>query len=158
MSSSSYSAVPRRQNGHYPNRLSLSNGNGLPQYSNSSAVQEKLHLQGHSPPWIMPVYLRLPFLPSRALRLWAPNPRRLHHFSIIRFGGRKRGATVLCFVFALIIFVTFALAKRFGTEEKTWPRAPFTDPATLVYKREDLQRIWKWEVASGHYPSRYTSM
>lgn len=51
------------------------------------------------------------------------------------------------------VFTTFALAKRFVTEEKTWPA--FTgDPPTLVFKREDLQRIWSWEIASGHYPSR----
>ncbi|KAF8585562.1 hypothetical protein K439DRAFT_1632567 [Ramaria rubella] len=27
------------------------------------------------------------------------------------------------------------------------------DPPTLVYAREDLQRVWEWEIASGHFPS-----
>lgn len=27
------------------------------------------------------------------------------------------------------------------------------DSSTLVFRREDLQRIWKWEIASGHFPS-----
>ncbi len=30
-------------------------------------------------------------------------------------------------------------------------------PPTLVHRREDLQRIWHWELASGHYPSRQRS-
>ncbi|KAF9535337.1 hypothetical protein CPB83DRAFT_841595 [Crepidotus variabilis] len=29
-----------------------------------------------------------------------------------------------------------------------------TSTSTLVFRRDDLQRIWRWEVASGHYPSR----
>ncbi|KAF7347924.1 Glycosyltransferase family 32 protein [Mycena venus] len=56
-------------------------------------------------------------------------------------------------VFVAMVFAMFALAKRFGTEEKTWP-AFTNDPPTLVFRREDLQRIWSWEIASGHYPSR----
>jgi len=29
-----------------------------------------------------------------------------------------------------------------------------SEPSTLVFRREDLQRIWNWEISSGHYPSR----
>ncbi|KAG6829925.1 hypothetical protein H0H92_002948 [Tricholoma furcatifolium] len=36
---------------------------------------------------------------------------------------------------------------------ENWPPS---DPSTLVFRRDDLQRIWKWEVASGHYPSAQT--
>lgn len=51
-------------------------------------------------------------------------------------------------VFAAMVFAMFALARRLGTEEP-WPA--FTgDPPTLVFRREDLQRIWTWEIASGH--------
>ncbi|KAJ6621628.1 hypothetical protein B0H10DRAFT_2162996 [Mycena sp. CBHHK59/15] len=132
MASSVY--FPKRHSGHHK-------GRSLPHYS--SAVQEKFHERLH--PWFIS-------LATRRLRLWLPNPRRMYQFSAARF-GRKRGfVAVVVFVFAVIIFA-FALAKRFGTEEKTWPG--FTgDPPTLVFKREDLQRIWTWEIASGHYPSR----
>ncbi|RXW22911.1 hypothetical protein EST38_g2926 [Candolleomyces aberdarensis] len=71
---------------------------------------------------------------------------------MLRF-GRKKGSAVFCFLLFILCFVIFAFAKRFGSHTKQWPT--FKDPPTLIFKREDLQRIWKWEVNSGHYPSRY---
>ncbi|KAK1216072.1 hypothetical protein PQX77_021303 [Marasmius sp. AFHP31] len=42
-----------------------------------------------------------------------------------------------------------------GTEwSESWPAVG--DPSTLVFQREDLQRIWDWEIRSGHYPSRHS--
>lgn len=150
MASSAYSPVPQRANGHYKGRLSTS----LPSYS--SAVQEKLGRRPQPPPWFTPVPLRVPGLHNRRLRVIMLNPLRMHHLSVTRF-GRKRGSLLLFFAFLAVMFTTFALAKRFGTHEKKWP-GPFTgDPPTLVFKREDLQRIWQWEIASGHYPSRRSS-
>ncbi|KAF7346844.1 Snorna binding protein [Mycena sanguinolenta] len=34
-----------------------------------------------------------------------------------------------------------------------WDEETSDEPSTLVFRREDLQRIWNWEIASGHYPS-----
>ncbi|GAA5974667.1 hypothetical protein JCM11641_007049 [Rhodosporidiobolus odoratus] len=31
---------------------------------------------------------------------------------------------------------------------------PFTDPSTLVVSQSEIERIWRWEIAAGHYPSR----
>ncbi|GAA5916191.1 hypothetical protein JCM8208_000028, partial [Rhodotorula glutinis] len=31
---------------------------------------------------------------------------------------------------------------------------PFTDPSTLVLSPAEVERVWRWEIASGHYPSR----
>ncbi|BGO96121.1 hypothetical protein NBRC10512_002953 [Rhodotorula toruloides] len=31
---------------------------------------------------------------------------------------------------------------------------PFTDPSTLVFTPAEIERVWRWEIASGHYPSR----
>ncbi|KAJ7357259.1 glycosyltransferase family 32 protein [Mycena albidolilacea] len=133
----------------FTKRRSGSFRRSLPHFS-PSAVQEKYH--GRTYPWFVPFVLGVPGLRTRRLRLWLPNPRRIHQFSVSRF-GRKRGFAFMALVFAAMVFAMFALAKRFGTEEKTWPA--FTgDPPTLVFRREDLQRIWTWEVASGHYPSR----
>jgi WD repeat and SOF domain-containing protein 1 len=138
-----------RANGH------PKNGTALPQYSESSAIQEKLGRR-HHPPWLLPLSIPIPGLPQRFSRLWVVNPRRIHHFTTIRF-GQRRGSAILAFVVLTIMFTTFALAKRFATNEKKWP-TPFTgDLPTLVYKREDLQRIWRWEIESGHYPSRRSS-
>ena len=132
----------------------LNSLNGLPVYSSSSsAVQEKLALR--PTPWWFTLSLPIPGFPSRRLRLVTPYPFRLHEFTISRF-GRKRGPLFLCISIVALIFTTFSLAQRFGSQDKQWPT--FTrDPPTLVYKREDLQRIWLWEVSSGHYPSRRKS-
>ena len=50
------------------------------------------------------------------------------------------------------LWTVFALAKRFGSQEKQWPTILPND-STLVFQREDLRKIWEWEIASGHYPS-----
>ena len=155
MATSSYFARPQR-NGTHRGRLSISNA--LPVYSSSSAsssaVQEKYAKKALQSSWWIPFPLRIPGF--RRLRVFFLNPRRLHDFSVTRF-GRKRGSLILCLSISCLIFFAFALAKRFGTHAKQWP-TPFTgDPPTLVYKREDLQRIWQWEVTSGHYPSRQRS-
>lgn len=56
------------------------------------------------------------------------------------------------------MFIVFAIAQRFRTEEKQWSAPLFQgEPPTLVFGREDLQKIWQWEVQSGHYPSRRDS-
>ncbi len=145
--STSYSPFAQRPPGHRRGRLSTS----LPSYS--STVQEKLARLPQPPSWFITVVVPIPGIWSRRLRLPMLNIRRMHHFSVTRF-GRKRGSLLLFLAFLALFFSAFALAKRFGTHEKKWP-GPFTsDPPTLVYKREDLHRIWRWEVASGHYPRR----
>lgn len=156
MATSAYFPKPHRQNGHHRGRLSFSNA--LPVYASSStAVQEKYASRVQQSPWWISVSLRIPGLPMRRLRVFFINPWRLHHFSTTRF-GRKRGSLMLCVSVLFLFFFAFALAKRFGTHAKRWP-GPFTgDPPTLVYKREDLQRIWQWEVTSGHFPSRQRGM
>ena len=58
-------------------------------------------------------------------------------------------AGFLAFVFTIVIM--FSLRDRFVPEDRNWPT--YQEPPTLVYRREDLQRIWEWEVAAGHYPS-----
>ncbi|KAG5647631.1 hypothetical protein DXG03_008984 [Asterophora parasitica] len=124
----------------------------LPKYSNSSAVQEKLGLR-HLSPWFVPVSLPIPGVQTRRLRIYLPNARRLHTSSVLRF-GRRLGSAIFFFGFLLVVFVTFAFTKRFATRSKKWPRPFIGDPSTLIFEREDLQRIWHWEIASGHYPSR----
>ncbi|KAF5384972.1 hypothetical protein D9615_001429 [Tricholomella constricta] len=126
--------------------------NSLPNYSNSSAVQEKLGLR-HLSPWFIPVSVPIPGVRTRRLRLYLPNARRLHSSSVLRF-GRRAGSAIFLFGFLLFVFVAFAFAKRFGTRSKKWPRPFIGDPSTLIFEREDLQRIWHWEIASGHFPSR----
>jgi DDB1- and CUL4-associated factor 13 len=131
--------------------------NGLPYHS--SAVQEKIEAQSAqrqlSPAWTISLAVPIPGLRTRALRLWFINPGRIHHLTITRF-GRRKGTLFLGLVSVLAILFLLSLVRHFGNGEQTRP-GPFSDPATLVYKREDLIRIWKWEVSSGHYPSRRPS-
>lgn len=132
--------------------------NGLPVYNNSSsAVQEKWHRHNRTSSWFLPISLPIPGVRTRRLRLMAPNLSRLHQSSVARF-GRRRGTVILCIGMIAAIYLIFAVHKRFGSEAKTWPTPfPAGDPSTLVYRREDLRRIWEWEIAAGHYPSSHKS-
>ena len=58
-------------------------------------------------------------------------------------------AGFLAAVFTIVMMIS--LRDRFSSEDRTW--TTYAEPPTLVYRREDLQRIWEWEVAAGHYPS-----
>ncbi|KAH8102530.1 hypothetical protein BXZ70DRAFT_890445 [Cristinia sonorae] len=140
---------PQRTNG-----LTQTNGNGLPVYSGSSAVHEKRARHKHSQSsWLLPITLPIPGVRTRRLRLMAPNPLRLLQASISRF-GRTWGPIVLVFSLVATAYAVFALHNTFATEGKTWSTPfPLGEPPTLVFRREDLQRIWEWEVAAGHYPS-----
>ena len=60
-------------------------------------------------------------------------------------------AGFLAIVFTIVMLSS--LRDRFSPEDRSWPAYSSTEPPTLVYRREDLQRIWEWEVAAGHYPS-----
>jgi WD repeat and SOF domain-containing protein 1 len=64
---------------------------------------------------------------------------------------------MLGFGIFLFVFATFALHRRFTSSSGQWPTFPTGDPPTLVFTRADLQRIWKWEIESGHYPSSQKS-
>ncbi|KAJ4486009.1 hypothetical protein J3R30DRAFT_3282274 [Lentinula aciculospora] len=64
--------------------------------------------------------------------------------------GRTRGNIALAILFAFGIYIVFPSA----TTDRIKNILPFTrDPPTLVYRREDLQSIWVYEIESGHYPS-----
>ncbi|GAA5877891.1 hypothetical protein JCM3774_001761 [Rhodotorula dairenensis] len=63
------------------------------------------------------------------------------------------GGTVFFFVFSFAAFLrlfhaTLTLGRSKGVH------IPFTDPSTLVFTPAEIERVWRWEIASGHYPSR----
>ncbi|TFK57046.1 hypothetical protein OE88DRAFT_88829 [Heliocybe sulcata] len=145
MASSSFFPSPPRVNGSSKPRTS----NGLPVYS--SVVQEKLGHRHSAGALFTSITLPIPGVPGRRLRVPVINPARLQQCGIRP--GRKRGPVILCLAILAIIYATFAFARRLGSQEKQWP-TPFQGPtSTLIFKREDLQRIWEWEILSGHYPS-----
>ncbi len=137
-------AFPHRYYGQQKTRLSI----GLPGPAYTSAVEEKLRLGGHRPPgpWFVRVSIPIPGVPRRAISLWIPNPRL----------GRRRGAFVLFAVLVMVIYAIFHPRPKDDYKPWTPPSWPTesTKRNSVVYKPEDLQRIWEWEIQSGHYPSR----
>ncbi|KAF8892951.1 glycosyltransferase family 32 protein [Infundibulicybe gibba] len=116
----------------------------------SSAVDEKRH---RKPGWTRPVLLPIPGVRSRRLRILVPNSVTLQRWGV----PRRRGSLLLCFA-CLAVGLTFLVISKTvggGDWSEQWPQGAATkEPPTLVFRRADLQRIWKWEIASGHYPSR----
>lgn len=144
------SSVYFSQNGNRNGFAEKTHYNGLP--THSSAVREKWQRHHPTSSWLIPLSLPIPGVRTRRLRIIAPNPARLHQFSVTRF-GRRRGPLVLFVGVVVAVFTVFALHKRFATQEKKWPALSTGEPSTLVYQPEDLRRIWEWEIAAGHYPS-----
>ncbi|KAI0033396.1 hypothetical protein K488DRAFT_77892 [Vararia minispora EC-137] len=121
----------------------------------SSAVQEKMHIRGQSQSWTVPLSIPIPGAPRRRpIRIPLPNIARAHALATARF-GRRRGMLVLVCVAIGITFCVYSATKRISQVEKwgTPMDIGLRDASTLVYEREDLQKIWEWEIASGHYPS-----
>jgi len=155
-SSSSYARSGQRGTRvHRPGRLS----NALPFYaSSSSAVQEKLAESGQAgqvSPWVFGVPISLPFV-AKGTRIYFFNPQRLYHFSRVRL-GRKRTAVLFCFAVCFILLFLLSTGRRIKNNTSKWIKPFIRRKSTLVYKREDIQRIWQWEVSSGHFPSRAQS-
>ena len=125
--------------------------------SHSSAIEEKLERQ-HKSPWIKPVFLAIPGVRSRRLRVLVPNVGPFNRQLMARM-KRKRGP-LLVVVACLAVFLTVVIVtKGIGHSDwnNQWQGGPTGESSTLVFKREDLQRIWKWEINSGHYPSTQSS-
>src|SRR5258706_15161314 len=130
---STSTAIPReRHRGRFISNI-------LPRFSSpSSAEREKYASYGAKMPWI--VVIPVPLL---RIRLRCINSYKLYALTITRF-RRRRGS-----LFLLLLFIFFAIFVKvlFFRKERH----------TLVFRREDLQRIWHWEVSSGHFPSRQGS-
>jgi WD repeat and SOF domain-containing protein 1 len=129
--------------------------NGLPVFT--SAIREKKIRHTKTSPWTFSIFFPIPGFRNRHFRIILPNLSIFHRVSLSH-SSRRRSTLVLLFACVSITFIIFAIAQRFRTEEKQWSAPLFQgEPPTLVFGREDLQNIWKWEVQSGHYPSRRDS-
>ena len=143
-------SMPNPQQG-----LGIMNNGILPNHS--SAVQEKLHRSNNgSASWTKPVLLPIPGVRTRRLRIFVPNVTSFQQMRGSRV-RRSRRPLLLCFACMALILIVVVLRSQSSRQwTENWP-PPIGDSSTLVFRREDLQRIWKWEVASGHFPSRMTS-
>ncbi|KAJ7575568.1 snoRNA binding protein [Mycena floridula] len=75
-----------------------------------------------------------------------PRLRSLYRVSALRYGRRRAFALILC-LFIAVLLLLFMRSRRQSKQPEVYS-------STLVYRKSDLQRIWHWEIASGHHPSR----
>ena len=97
--------------------------------------------------WTDPASSTLPSVPARRLRVPLSDIRYADQLYGRRI-GRKKGRLLLCLFIFSMGCIFFALAKLLRSTRRR----------TLVFGRENLQCIWKWEIESGHYPSNRGSM
>lgn len=65
--------------------------------------------------------------------------------------GKRNASIVAWIVLGVTAWLLFSVVRMIGGDHRRMPI--IGDPPTLVYGREDLRRIWHWEISSGHYPS-----
>lgn len=148
--------------------------------SHSSAVEEKLLQKSHAASlnsaWTRPLYLPIPGVRTRRLRVLVPNISFL--FPSSSRGGiiignpsasmfspssasrimltKRRRAPLLVVFATLAVFFTFTTLLR-NRGSQNWVEEGSSEPSTLVFRKKDLQKIWEWEIESGHYPSHASS-
>ncbi|GJN94264.1 hypothetical protein Rhopal_007338-T1 [Rhodotorula paludigena] len=73
-------------------------------------------------------------------------------------GGQSIFRILLSIVGTVAFFVACALSSvrlfHKAVDVGRHTNLPFTDPDTLIFSPAEVERIWRWEIASGHYPSR----
>lgn len=130
-------------------------GRSLPLPSYSNTVHEKHSLRSRPSPWTTTYQLHLPWsqraLPRR-INVVLPLPPNIYYSTVQRF-GRRRAFSIFLGTLMVIIWTLLTVRRHSGTPQNQWPLRTKDDPSTLVFAREDLRRVWEWEIASGHYPS-----
>lgn len=118
----------------------------LPSYAN--AIEEKQHLTTRPSRFFTTFYIPVG---RRRLAVPLPIPPSIWMKISNRLG--KQRASVVVWLFLLGIgWLLLSIIRRLEHRPR-WTNSVIGDPPTLVYSREDLRRIWQWEIASGHYPS-----
>ncbi|KAF5313424.1 hypothetical protein D9611_008533 [Ephemerocybe angulata] len=131
--------------------------------THSSAIDEKLDRQHKSSlqvlTWTRPYFIPIPGVSNRRLRIYLPNLALFNPLRISRL-RRKRGplfislACVAVFLTVLLVTRSTGRSQTSSTWDPEWQPAVDGSAPTLIFRRQQLQDIWKWEIASGHYPSR----
>lgn len=108
-------------------------GNVGSRYSSAGSNTMRSPSRGH-----IPLYLPIPS------RIWARLP-----------GAGRPTPLRLCLIF-FIFLGTIILITGFHKKDgggTAWHGPFLGDPSTLVITKEEVARIWQWEVMSGHHPS-----
>lgn len=89
----------------------------------------------------------VPGAPARRLRIPLPN------LAVIRWRLRRKRSPLFIALVALAVLLSLFLLSR-ARRSRSWSNPAHDDPrSSLVFHRKELQRIWSWEISSGHYPS-----
>lgn len=94
---------------------------------------------------------------SRHASRWgvlAAAPVGLYKASVTRF-GRRRGPAMLGVCCMVLVLTALAFHGRFVSAKRSWPLLGAT--SSVVFPKEQLRKIWEWEIMSGHYPSTRAS-
>jgi WD repeat and SOF domain-containing protein 1 len=116
----------------------------------SSVVPDKMDTRAaHNRSWLIPLpaSASVPGAKTRRVRVRVVSPA---HVQSISWLGR-RGLFSRCCAFLGGLFAVCAVLILLGTEETNW--APTFRDSTLVFSRNELQRIWRWEIDNGNHPS-----
>lgn len=117
-------------------------------HTDSSSVPDKMDTTAaHNRSWLIPLPASAPGAKARRVRVRVVSPAHVQPVSCL---GR-RGLFSRCCAFLGGLFAVCAVLILLGTEETNW--APTFRDSTLVFSRDELQRIWRWEIDSGHHPS-----
>jgi len=92
--------------------------------------------------WTTPVLIPTPAFVRRPITIHVPLPPSVYRSALARKVGQ------LVAVVAVGILVILSFTRRRPPHHENSTQAP-----TLVFGRQDLRRIWQWEIAAGHYPS-----
>ncbi|KAG8894536.1 hypothetical protein FRC01_012900, partial [Tulasnella sp. 417] len=87
----------------------------------------------------------------RPITVPLPIPPAVWSYAVVKLGRKKASWLVWSLLFTLGWFLLLGIRKwEHGSK---WNGDDDGEEPTLVYGREDLRRIWQWEIDSGHYPS-----
>jgi len=84
------------------------------------------------------------------------SPSSIHSFERLGYSPLR----ALIAIIGTVLFVFFSLtssiklSKRVIRAGRDSGKIPFVDPSTLILNSSEIEKIWRWELAEGHYPSK----
>lgn len=106
------------------------------------SLNEKHLTQPGGRRWTTPVLIPTTAFVRRPITIHVPLPPSVYRSVLARKIGQ------LAVLIALGLLVILSLTRRRNSQYENTSQTP-----TLVFGREDLRRVWQWEITAGHYPS-----